>query len=41
MKREPGGPVVDWWIKLLHRLDWCDLALQDVEGAIAILEAYA
>ena len=32
--------LVDWWTKVFYRLDWCDLAFQDVEGGMAILEAY-
>ena len=32
--------LVDWLTKVLYRLDWCDLAFQDVEGVMAILEAY-
>ena len=31
--------LVGWWTKVLYRLDWCDLAFQDVEGVMAILEA--
>ena len=28
----------DWFVKVLYRLGYCDLQLQDVEGVMAILE---
>ena len=32
--------LADWLTKMLYRSDWCDLAFQDVEGVMAILDAY-
>ena len=31
--------LVDWLTKVLYRLEWCDMAFQNVDGAVAILEA--
>ena len=32
--------LVDWWTNVLYRLDWCDMALQNVDGVMAILDTY-
>ena len=31
--------LVDWLTKVLFRLEWCGCAFQDVDGAMAILDA--
>jgi hypothetical protein len=30
--------LIDWFNKVLYRLEWCDMQFQDVEGGMAILE---
>ena len=35
--RKRGG-LVDWLMKVLFRLEWCDLAFQDVDGVMDILQ---
>ena len=30
--------LIDWFTKVLYRLEWCDMQFQDVEGVMAILE---
>ena len=30
--------LVDWVTKVLYRLEWCDMALQNVDGVITILD---
>ena len=35
-RRKEG--LEDWFVKVLYRLEYCDLLFQDVDGVMAILE---
>ena len=30
--------LIDWFTKVLYRLEYCDMKFQDAEGVMAILE---